>query len=84
MGIRQSYVYGLPGAVKTPASQRWMPLDRSLAEKLRQHKVVNLVLPAQLACELNVPLSSLANLQLIVRKGNIGRGGGDRNCIPKF
>src|SRR6266516_8091208 len=34
VGIRQSYVYGLPGAVKTPASQRWMPLDRSLAEKL--------------------------------------------------
>jgi integrase len=39
MGIRQSYVYGLPGAVKTPASQRWMPLDRSLAEKLRQHQL---------------------------------------------
>ena len=37
VGIRQSYVYGLPGAVKTPASQRWMPLDRSLAEKLRHH-----------------------------------------------
>jgi len=42
-------------------------------------KVVNLVLPAQVACELNAPLSSLANLQLTVRKGKIGRGGGDRN-----
>jgi hypothetical protein len=41
-------------------------------------KVVNLVLPAQVARELNAPLSSLANLQLTVRKGNIGRGGGDR------
>jgi len=39
MGIRQSYVYGKAGAVKTPASQRWMPLDRSLAEKLRQHQL---------------------------------------------
>jgi integrase len=39
MGIRQAYVYGIPGAVKTPASQRWMPLDRSLAKKLRQHQL---------------------------------------------
>src|SRR6266704_2262612 len=39
LGTRQSYVYGIPGAVKTPASQRWMPLDRSLAEKLRQHQL---------------------------------------------
>jgi integrase len=39
MGIRQSHVYGITGAVKTPASQRWMPLDRSLAEKLRQHRL---------------------------------------------
>ena len=39
VGIRQSYVYGIPGAVKTPASQRWMPLDRSLAEELRQHQL---------------------------------------------
>jgi integrase len=38
MGIRQSYVYGIPGPVKTPASQRWMPLDSSLAEQLRQHR----------------------------------------------
>jgi hypothetical protein len=45
-------------------------------------KVVNLVLPAKVA-GLNAPLSSLANLQLAVRKGNIGRGGGDRNydCV---
>jgi hypothetical protein len=42
-------------------------------------KVVRLVLPAQIACELSAPLSSPANLQLIVRKGNTGRGGGDRN-----
>jgi hypothetical protein len=41
-------------------------------------KVVNLVLPAQAAYGLNAPLSSLANLQLTVRKGSIGRGGGDR------
>jgi integrase len=40
LGIRQSYVYGVMGAVKTPASQRWMPLDRSLAEKLRQHRLI--------------------------------------------
>lgn len=39
MAIRQSYVYGIQGAVKTPASQRWMPLDSSLAEKLRQHQL---------------------------------------------
>ena len=32
------YVYGIQGDVKTQASHRWMPLDRSLAEKLRQHK----------------------------------------------
>jgi len=38
IGIRQSYVYGKSGAVKTPASQRWMPLDPSLAKKLRQHQ----------------------------------------------
>jgi integrase len=39
IGIRQSYVYGKSGAVKTPASQRWMPLDDSLAKKLRQHQL---------------------------------------------
>ena len=39
IGIRQSYVYGKPGAVKTPASQRWMPLDPSLAKKLRHHQL---------------------------------------------
>jgi integrase len=39
MAIRQSYVYGLQDAVKTPASQRWMPLASSLAEKLRQHQL---------------------------------------------
>ena len=37
--IRQAYVYGKSGDVKTPASHRWMPLDRSLAEKLRQHRL---------------------------------------------
>ena len=36
--IRQAYVYGTQGDVKTQASHRWMPLDRSLAERLRQHK----------------------------------------------
>jgi integrase len=38
LAVRQAYVYGKPGDVKTQASQRWMPLDRSLAEKLREHK----------------------------------------------
>jgi integrase len=38
LAVRQAYVYGRPGDVKTQASYRWMPLDRSLAEKLRQHK----------------------------------------------
>ncbi len=28
----------MQGGVKTQASHRWMPLDRLLAEKLRQHK----------------------------------------------
>lgn len=36
--VRQAYVYGKQGEVKTQASHRWMPLDRSLAERLRQHK----------------------------------------------
>jgi len=36
--VRQAYVYGAQGDVKTQASHRWMPLDRSLAERLRQHK----------------------------------------------
>jgi len=36
--VRQAYVYGKQGDVKTKASHRWMPLDRSLAERLRQHK----------------------------------------------
>jgi integrase len=39
IAIRQSYVHGRPGDVKTPGSQRWMPLDRSLAETLRQHQL---------------------------------------------
>jgi integrase len=38
IGIRQAYVYGRQGDVKTRTSQKWMPLDRSLAEKLRQHR----------------------------------------------
>lgn len=38
LAVRQAYVYGKQGDVKTPASHRWMPLDRSLAEKLRRHK----------------------------------------------
>src|SRR5258708_37665411 len=38
LAVRQAYVYGKQGDVKTQASHRWMPLDRSLAEKLRQHK----------------------------------------------
>jgi integrase len=37
LALRQAYVYGMQGDVKTQASHR-MPLDRSLAEKLRQHK----------------------------------------------
>jgi integrase len=38
LAIQQAYVYGREGDVKTQASQRWMPLDRLLADKLRQHK----------------------------------------------
>jgi integrase len=38
LAVRQAYVYGKQGDVKTQASQRWMPLDRSLADKLREHK----------------------------------------------
>jgi integrase len=38
LAVRQAYVYGKQGDVKTQASQRWMPLDRSLADKLRKHK----------------------------------------------
>jgi len=38
VAIRQSYVYGRAGDVKTPGSQRWMPLDHSLADILRQHQ----------------------------------------------
>jgi Phage integrase family len=41
-------------------------------------KVVRLVLPAQVAVSFIAPLSLLAVLQPTVRKGNIGRGGGDR------
>jgi integrase len=39
IAIRHAYVYGRQGDVKTRASQKWMPLDRSLAEKLRQHRL---------------------------------------------
>ena len=35
LAVRQAYVYGHEGELKTQASQRWMPLDRLLAEKLR-------------------------------------------------
>jgi integrase len=38
IAIRQAYVYGRQGDVKTRASQKWMPLDPSLADKLRQHR----------------------------------------------
>lgn len=38
LAVRQAYVYGKQGDLKTQASHRWMPLDRLLAEKLRQHK----------------------------------------------
>ena len=40
LAVRQAYVYGQQGDVKTQASHRWMSLDRSLAEKLRQHKTL--------------------------------------------
>jgi len=39
IAIRQAYVYGRQGEVKTRTSQKWMPLDRSLAEKLSQHRL---------------------------------------------
>jgi integrase len=37
--IRQAYVYGKPGDVKTHGSQRCMPLHSSLAEMLRRHQL---------------------------------------------
>jgi integrase len=36
--IQRSWVYGNAGAVKTVYSEKWMPLDPSLAEVLLQHK----------------------------------------------
>ena len=39
IAIRQAYVYGRQGDVKTRTSQKWMPLDQSLAEKLAQHRL---------------------------------------------
>jgi integrase len=42
MEIRQSYVYGKPGDVKTLASHKCMPLHPSLAEMLRQHRSTQL------------------------------------------
>src|SRR6266568_4459929 len=38
LAVRQAYVYGMQGDVKTQASHRWMPLDPLLAEKLREHE----------------------------------------------
>ena len=38
LAVRQAYVFGQQDGPKTQTSQRWMPLDRLLAEKLRQHK----------------------------------------------
>jgi len=40
LGVRRAYVYGKPGDVKTQASHRWMPLDRLLAERLREHNAI--------------------------------------------
>lgn len=48
LAVRQAYVYGKQGDVKTRASHRWMPLDRLLAERLRQHKAR---MPAQAGSE---------------------------------
>jgi len=39
IAIRPSYVYGKQGDVKTRTSHRWMPLDQSLADRLRQHRL---------------------------------------------
>jgi integrase len=36
--IQRSWVYGTAGAVKTQYSEKWMPLDVSLAELLLQHR----------------------------------------------
>jgi integrase len=38
LAVRKAYVYGMQGDVKTQTSHRGMPLDRLLAERLRQHK----------------------------------------------
>jgi len=39
LAVRQAYVYGQEGELKTQASQRWLPLDRLLAEKFQEHKM---------------------------------------------
>jgi integrase len=39
IAIRQGHVYGRQGDVKTRFSQKWMPLDPCLAEKLSQHRL---------------------------------------------
>ena len=38
LAVRQAYVYGQERELKTQPSQQWLPLDRLLAEKLREHK----------------------------------------------
>jgi len=53
------------------------------ALKEANSKMVNLVLPAQAACELNAPFSSLENLQLTVKKEILVGAAGIENCtIP--
>jgi hypothetical protein len=53
------------------------------ALKEANSKMVNLVLPAQAACELNAPFSSLENLQLTVKKEIlVGAVGIENSTIP--
>jgi integrase len=79
--VRQAYVYGEQGDVKTKASHRWMPLDRSLAERLRQHKAS----VAPLAKVRRLDIREPGNRKTVLARPNSGklarprsRKGGDR------
>ena len=83
LAVRQAYVYGKQGDVKTQASQRWMPLDRSLAEKLREHKarLAPLAKPNDWVFanpETGRPFWPGRIQENWLVPASIGRGGGDR------
>jgi integrase len=84
--VRQAYVYGKQGDVKTKASHRWMPLDRSLAERLRQHKasVAPLTFPGMLSTAGHWDQSSADIKDLLRSHRTPGRSrlkGGEKNSF---